>query len=100
MSEQSQDGPKLTREQKANLQRHLLNQTAQRSGSPTKRGNKKSKWPWILAGMLAFIAIYVGQALWLSHDDKVSLKTALLWPLFFLVYLAIRSLWRALVARR
>jgi len=100
MSEQPQDGPKLTPEQKANLQRHLRNQTAQRSGSPRKRGNKKSKWPWILAGMLAFITIYVGLALWVSRNDKVSFKTALLVPLFLLVFLALRSLWRALVARR
>jgi hypothetical protein len=99
MSEQPQDGPKLTREQKANLQRHLRNQTAQRGGSARKRGNKTSKWPWILGGALAFIAIYVGFALWVSRDDKVSFKTALVVPLFLLVFLAARSLWRALIAR-
>ena len=97
MSEQPRNRPKLTPEQNANLQRHLRNQAAQRGGSSRKRGDKKSIWPWILAGTLAFIAIYVGFAFWLSRDDQVSFKTALLMPFYILVFLAARAVWSALV---
>jgi len=50
-----------------------------------------------LAGTLAFIAIYVGFAFWLSRDDQVSFKTALLMPFYILVFLAARAVWSALV---
>jgi len=99
MSEQPRNKPKLTPAQKANLQRHLRNQSAQRGGSARKRDNTKSKWPWIWSGALAFIAIYVGFAFWVSRGDKLSFKEALLIPIFLLVFLGARAVWRFLVAR-
>jgi len=100
MSEQPRNRPKLTPAQNANLQRHLRNQAAQRGGSAAKRGNKTSKFPWILAGALVFIAIYVGFAFWISRGDMLSFKEALLMPIFILVFLGARAVWSFLLERR
>lgn len=100
MSEQPRNRPKLTSEQEANLQRHLRHQTAWRGGSPSKSGKKKSEWPWILTGVLALIAIYVGFAFWLSLDDRFSFKQSLLMPLYLLLFLGARGVWRFLLERR
>jgi len=90
----------MTSAQKANLQRHMRYQAAQRGGSAAQGDYKKSKWPWIFAGVIVFIAIYVGAALWLSRGDQISFKQALLLPIYILVFLGARGVWRYLLDRR